>query len=56
MHELSIAMNLIDIACDESRARNDAVVHAVVSRHGELARAVVAEGERTRAIASTRLV
>ena len=63
MHELSIAMNLIDIACEESRARNDAVVHAVHVKVGQLS-GVVSEAlcsafeiarEQT-VLAETRLV
>ena len=42
MHELSIAMNIIDIAAEESRARQDAVVRAVHIKIGRLS-GVVAE-------------
>ena len=63
MHELSIAMNLIDIAREESRARNNAVVHAVHVKVGQLSGVVsealssafeIAREETT--LANTRLV
>lgn len=36
MHELSIAMSIIDIAVDESEARNGAIIRAIHLRLGPL--------------------
>jgi hydrogenase nickel incorporation protein HypA/HybF len=37
MHELSIAMSLVDLACDEARRLGDATVDAIYVRLGALA-------------------
>ncbi|NNE01308.1 MAG: hydrogenase maturation nickel metallochaperone HypA [Pirellulaceae bacterium] len=41
MHELSIALSIIDIACEESRARDDAGILAVHVKVGRMSGVVV---------------
>lgn len=46
MHELSIALNIIDIASEESRARDDAVVLAIHVKVGQMS-GIVSEALRS---------